>query len=113
MAFERIAFDRAVWQEPRRAGMPSLARTALLPVSCTVTAKPFCSMCTTQSWQQPQLGSFQTSTAMRVLGASLGAVGAAAHSEGAANAVQARAMRRSALRRGWADAMRSCFMGCS
>src|SRR5260221_6595712 len=39
------------------------------------------------------------------------AVGAAAHSEGAANAVQARAMRRSALRRGWADAMRSCFMG--
>lgn len=86
--------------------MPSLARTALLPVSCTVTAKPLCSMCTTQSWQQPQLGSFQTSTGMR-------AVGAAAHSEGAANAVQATAMRRSALRRGWADAMRSCFMGCS
>jgi hypothetical protein len=44
--------------------MPSFARIAPLPVSFTFTANPFACRCFTQSWQQPQFGSFQTSTSV-------------------------------------------------
>jgi len=51
---------RPVWQEPNFSGKPRRLRTAVLPVSNTCTWKPSACRYFTQSWQQPQLGSFQT-----------------------------------------------------